>query len=252
MRHRIPHFQHIIGGYAAGYYSYMWSEVMDADAFQAFEETGDIFDREPAKTLHDYIYSAGGTPGPRRGLQGLPRPPADHRGAAGEAGAGASCHPGRSKRAGRLLAQLPVLAGPAKRARAIYGAALSPRSAHAIHCAASMAGVDHGAQSLELTLETMAVREPLAAGAVLSRPGAGHHRSADQVRAGAHPPRRPRPDHDARPRRSSACCHWSTLPLTGSLVMIVIFSGYENFVSKIDHTRIATGPSGWARSISRR
>jgi peptidyl-dipeptidase Dcp len=60
MRHRIPHFQHIIGGYAAGYYSYMWSEVMDADAFAAFEEAGDIFDRRLAKKLHDNIYSAGG------------------------------------------------------------------------------------------------------------------------------------------------------------------------------------------------
>jgi peptidyl-dipeptidase Dcp len=60
MRHRIPHFQHIMGGYAAGYYSYLWSEVMDADAFQAFEETGDIFDADLARRLHDHIYSAGG------------------------------------------------------------------------------------------------------------------------------------------------------------------------------------------------
>jgi peptidyl-dipeptidase Dcp len=60
MRHRIPHFQHIMGGYAAGYYSYLWSEVMDADAFQAFEEAGDIFDAKLAKRLYDNIYSAGG------------------------------------------------------------------------------------------------------------------------------------------------------------------------------------------------
>jgi peptidyl-dipeptidase Dcp len=64
MRHRIPHFQHIIGGYASGYYSYMWSEVMDADAFKAFEEAGDIFDKTLAKKLHDYIYAAGGTQDP--------------------------------------------------------------------------------------------------------------------------------------------------------------------------------------------
>jgi peptidyl-dipeptidase Dcp len=60
MRHRIPHFQHIIGGYAAGYYSYMWSEVMDADAFRAFEEADDVFDPKLARRLHDHIYSAGG------------------------------------------------------------------------------------------------------------------------------------------------------------------------------------------------
>jgi peptidyl-dipeptidase Dcp len=60
MRHRIPHFQHIIGGYASGYYSYMWSEVMDADAFGAFEEKGDIFDPATARKLYENIYSAGG------------------------------------------------------------------------------------------------------------------------------------------------------------------------------------------------
>ena len=61
MRHRIPHFQHIMGGYAAGYYSYLWSEVMDADAFQAFEESGHIFDGKLAQRLHDHIYAAGGS-----------------------------------------------------------------------------------------------------------------------------------------------------------------------------------------------
>jgi peptidyl-dipeptidase Dcp len=64
MRHRIPHFQHVIGGYASGYYSYMWSEVMDADAFSAFEEAGDIFDAKLAQKLHDHIYAAGGTRDP--------------------------------------------------------------------------------------------------------------------------------------------------------------------------------------------
>jgi peptidyl-dipeptidase Dcp len=63
MQHRPPHFTHIFagGGYAAGYYSYMWSEVLDADAFEAFKETGDIFDPATAKRLYDTIYSAGGS-----------------------------------------------------------------------------------------------------------------------------------------------------------------------------------------------
>jgi peptidyl-dipeptidase Dcp len=60
-RHRIPHFQHIIGGYAAGYYSYLWSEVMDADAFAAFVETGNVFDKKTATKLKTHIYSAGNT-----------------------------------------------------------------------------------------------------------------------------------------------------------------------------------------------
>ena len=59
MRHRLPHFMHIMGGYAAGYYSYLWSEVMDADAFAAFEETGNVFDKKIARQLKEYIYSAG-------------------------------------------------------------------------------------------------------------------------------------------------------------------------------------------------
>jgi peptidyl-dipeptidase Dcp len=61
MRHRTPHFQHIFSGghYAAGYYSYLWSEVLDADAFAAFMEAGDPFDPETAKRLHDFVYAAG-------------------------------------------------------------------------------------------------------------------------------------------------------------------------------------------------
>jgi peptidyl-dipeptidase Dcp len=66
MRHRPPHFAHIFsgGGYAAAYYSYMWSEVLDADAFAAFEESGDIFDAATAKRLRDCIYAAGGSQEP--------------------------------------------------------------------------------------------------------------------------------------------------------------------------------------------
>jgi peptidyl-dipeptidase Dcp len=66
MRHRPTHFGHVFsgGGYASAYYSYMWSEVLDADAFAAFEETGDIFHPATAKGLHDHIYSSGGTRDP--------------------------------------------------------------------------------------------------------------------------------------------------------------------------------------------
>ena len=66
MRHRTPHFGHVFSGdgYSAGYYSYMWSEVLDADAFGAFEEAGDPFDAALARRLKDNIYAAGGTRDP--------------------------------------------------------------------------------------------------------------------------------------------------------------------------------------------
>lgn len=66
MRHRTPHFSHVFAGdgYSAGYYSYMWSEVLDADAFSAFEETGDPFNPALAKKLRENIYAAGGSKDP--------------------------------------------------------------------------------------------------------------------------------------------------------------------------------------------
>jgi len=66
MRHATPHFQHVFSGdgYSAGYYSYMWSEVLDADAFAAFTETGDAFNPEMAARLKTYIYSVGGSVDP--------------------------------------------------------------------------------------------------------------------------------------------------------------------------------------------
>ncbi|WP_176083557.1 M3 family metallopeptidase [Martelella sp. HB161492] len=62
MRHAAPHFLHIFAGdgYAAGYYSYMWSEVLDADAFEAFEETGDAFNAAMAEKLKTNILAVGG------------------------------------------------------------------------------------------------------------------------------------------------------------------------------------------------
>ena len=63
MRHATPHFAHVFAGdgYSSGYYSYMWSEVMDADAFEAFREAGDAFDTETAKSLEENILSTGGS-----------------------------------------------------------------------------------------------------------------------------------------------------------------------------------------------
>jgi peptidyl-dipeptidase Dcp len=66
MRHRSAHFSHVFAGdhYSAAYYSYMWSEVLDADAFNAFQETGDVFDPAIAARLYRHIYSAGGSRAP--------------------------------------------------------------------------------------------------------------------------------------------------------------------------------------------
>ncbi|MDR3427446.1 M3 family metallopeptidase [Silvimonas sp.] len=61
MNHRLPHFGHIFSDeyYAAGYYVYMWAEVLEAEAFDAFEEAGSAFDPALAEKLYRYIYSAG-------------------------------------------------------------------------------------------------------------------------------------------------------------------------------------------------
>jgi peptidyl-dipeptidase Dcp len=67
MRHATPHFAHVFSGgyYAASYYSYMWAEVMDADAFEAFEEAGSAFDPTTSRALEEYILSKGGSVDPK-------------------------------------------------------------------------------------------------------------------------------------------------------------------------------------------
>jgi len=61
MRHRPPHFLHLFAssGYAAMYYVYQWAEVLDADAFDTFLETGDVFDQPTAARLRKWVYSSG-------------------------------------------------------------------------------------------------------------------------------------------------------------------------------------------------
>jgi peptidyl-dipeptidase Dcp len=67
MNHRLPHFQHLFSGsgYAAGYYVYLWAEVLDADGFDAFAEAGNPFDPAVAQRLQQFIYSAGDSLEPR-------------------------------------------------------------------------------------------------------------------------------------------------------------------------------------------
>ncbi len=61
LNHRLVHFQHLFSGssYAAGYYVYLWAEVLDADGFDAFKEAGDPFDPSVAAALQRYIYGSG-------------------------------------------------------------------------------------------------------------------------------------------------------------------------------------------------
>jgi peptidyl-dipeptidase Dcp len=60
-RYRSPYFSHIFaGGYSAGYYAYLWAEILDADAFTAFKDSGDIFNPELADRFKTYIMEAGG------------------------------------------------------------------------------------------------------------------------------------------------------------------------------------------------
>ncbi|MEX1241272.1 MAG: M3 family metallopeptidase [Cyclobacteriaceae bacterium] len=66
MRHRSPHFSHIFSGdsYSAGYYSYLWSDVLTADAYNAFTEAGGPYDKAVAERLRQHIFSAGNTVDP--------------------------------------------------------------------------------------------------------------------------------------------------------------------------------------------
>ena len=71
MNHRLVHFQHLFSGsgYAAGYYVYLWAEVLDADGYDAFVEAGDPFDPRVAQALHRFIYASGNTLAPGQAFE---------------------------------------------------------------------------------------------------------------------------------------------------------------------------------------
>ncbi|MGK2855790.1 MAG: M3 family metallopeptidase, partial [Thermoanaerobaculia bacterium] len=71
MRHRAPQFNHVFSGdgYSAGYYSYLWSDTLTADAFEAFEEGEGPYDKEVARRLSDHVFSVGNTVDPADGYR---------------------------------------------------------------------------------------------------------------------------------------------------------------------------------------
>jgi peptidyl-dipeptidase Dcp len=73
MRHRTPHFSHVFAGdgYSAGYYSYLWSDTLSADAFEAFTEAGGPYDKAVAQRLREHVFSVGNTIDPAEGYRGF-------------------------------------------------------------------------------------------------------------------------------------------------------------------------------------
>jgi peptidyl-dipeptidase Dcp len=71
MRHRTPHFGHIFSSdsYSAGYYSYLWSDVLTADAYEAFTEAGGPYDEEIARRLREHVFTVGNTIDPAEGYR---------------------------------------------------------------------------------------------------------------------------------------------------------------------------------------
>ncbi len=71
MRHRTPQFMHIFSSdaYSAGYYSYLWSDALTADAADVFKEAGSFYDKEIARRLHDTVMSVGDTIDPADGFR---------------------------------------------------------------------------------------------------------------------------------------------------------------------------------------
>src|SRR5262249_55314962 len=71
MRHRMPHFGHIFAadGYSAGYYSYLWSDTLSTDAYEAFAEAGGPYDPAVAARLREHVFSVGNTIDPAEGYR---------------------------------------------------------------------------------------------------------------------------------------------------------------------------------------